>query len=173
MFCRQSTVPQCPCVLKVITKILSERLQRWILKVVHRNQYGFIKTRTIQDCLGWAFEYLHQCKQSGKEIVILKLDFEKAFDTMEHSFILKMLECKGFDDRWCMWIKMLLQSGSSSILLNGIPGTEFHCKRGMMQGDPISPLLFVLAADLLQSLVNRAWLDGLISLPINQPASKD
>uniref|UniRef100_A0A8R7TIB7 Reverse transcriptase domain-containing protein n=1 Tax=Triticum urartu TaxID=4572 RepID=A0A8R7TIB7_TRIUA len=78
------------CVLKVMTKILCERLQRWILKVLHHNQYGFIKTRTIQDCLGWAFEYLHQCKQSGREIVILKLDFEKASDTMEHSFILKM-----------------------------------------------------------------------------------
>ena len=91
--------------------------------VVHSNQYGFIKNRTIQDCLGWAFEYLHECKQSGKEIVILKLDFEKAFDTMEHSFILKMLECKGFDDRWCMWIKMLLQSRSSLILLNGILDT--------------------------------------------------
>ena len=67
---------------------------------------------------------------------------------MEHSFILKMLECKGFDDRWCMWIKMLLQSGTSSILMNGIPGTEFQCKRGVRQGDPISPLLFVLATDL-------------------------
>ena len=127
------------CVLKVITKILSERLQRWILKVVHRNQYGFMKTRTIQDCLSWAFKYLHQCKQSDKEIVILKLDFEKAFDTMEHSFILKMLECKGFDDRWCMLIKILLQSGTSSILMNGIPGTEFQCKLGVRQGDPISP----------------------------------
>ena len=161
------------CYLKLITKLLANRLQKVILKIIHKNQYGFIKTRTIQDCLGWAFEYLHQCKQSGKEIVILKLDFEKAFDTMEHSFILKMLECKGFDDWWCMWIKMLLQSGSSSILLNGILGTEFKCKRGVRQGDPISPLLFVLAADLLQSLINKAWLDGLISLPINQPALED
>ena len=86
--------------------------------------------------------------------MILKLDFEKAVDMMEHSFILKMLECKGFDDRWCMWIEMLLQSGSSSILLNGIPGTEFKCKRGVRQGGPISPLLFVLTVDLLHSLIN-------------------
>ena len=127
------------CVLKVLTKVLAERLQKWILKVVHRNQYGFIKSRTIQDCLGWAFEYIHQCKQSRKEIVILKLDFEKAFDTMEHDFILNILKYEGFDERWCMWIKMILESGTSSILLNGVPGKEFKCKRGVRQGDPVFP----------------------------------
>lgn len=137
------------CVLKVLTKILAERLQTWILKLVHRNQYGFIKTRTIQDCLGWAFEYLHQCKSSGRPIVILKLDFKKALDTLGHSFILDMRKDKGFDGRWNMWIEKILNSGTSSILLNGIPGTEFKCKQGAKQGDPLSPLLFVLAADLL------------------------
>lgn len=76
------------CLLKLLTKILAERLQHWILKIVHRNQYGFIKGTTIEDCLEWAFEYLHQCKSSRHEVVILKLDFEKAFDTMEHSSIL-------------------------------------------------------------------------------------
>lgn len=161
------------CVLKVLTKILAERLQRWILKLVHRNQYGFIKTRTIQDCLGWAYEYIHQCNSSGNEIVILKLDFEKAFDTMEHSFILSMMKAKGFDDRWLKWVNSILSSGSSSILLNGVPGKEFKCKKGVRQGDPLSPLLFVLAADLLQSMVNKAWNEGLIHLPITQPASED
>ena len=68
---------------------------------------------------------------------------------------------------------MLLESGSSSILLNGIPGKEFKCKRGVRQGDPISPLLFVLVTDLLQSLINKAWSEGPINLPINQPASEN
>ena len=67
---------------------------------------------------------------------------------------------------------MLLESGTSSILLNGVPGKEFKCKRGVRQGDPVSPLLFVIAADLLQSLINKAWEEGHIQLPIEQPASE-
>lgn len=70
---------------KLIIKTLSNRLQKKILRLVHENQYGFIKTKSIQDYLGWAFEYPYQCKHSRREIVILKLDFEKDFYVIEHS----------------------------------------------------------------------------------------
>jgi hypothetical protein len=86
-------------------------------------------------------------------LVILKLDFEKAL-------------AKGFGDKWIEWMRLIFSSGTSAVLLNGVPGKVFHCRRGMRQGDLLSPLLFVLAADLLQSIVNRAKEQGLLNFPV-------
>jgi hypothetical protein len=102
----------------------------------------------------------------------LKLDFEKAFDKIEHEVILHILE-KGFPDRLNTWIRGILTSGASTVLLNGTLGKTFHCRRGVRQGDPLSPLLFVLATNLLQSVINKAKSMGLLKLPLNVGYTND
>lgn len=103
---------------------------------------------------------------SLREIVLLKLDFEKAFDMIDHSAILQIMSSLGFPPKWVSWIHTLFTSASTSVLLNGVPGKFFPCRRGVRQGDPLSPLLFAIGADILQSIINKGHQRGVFHLPI-------
>ncbi|XP_073355017.1 uncharacterized protein [Aegilops tauschii subsp. strangulata] len=112
-----------------------------------------------------------RCTRSSREIILLKLDFAKAFDTIEHIPMMEIMRHMGFDDKWLGWMETIFGSGVSSVLLNGVPGRKFQCKCGVRQGDPLSPLIFVLAADLLQAAVNDAYARGMPELLI--PCNRD
>jgi hypothetical protein len=109
--------------LKFITKLLANRLQKDIIPILHENQYGFIKGKNIQDWLGWTFEYLHIYHISKKPIILLKIDFEKAFDKVEYNANISMLTAKGFGPKWIAMVKSILHSASTDVLLNGVPAT--------------------------------------------------
>jgi hypothetical protein len=151
--------------VKIITKLLANRLQSKLPTLLHKNRYGFIKNRSIQDCIAWALEYLHTCHQTKKELVILKLDFEKSFDKVEHEYMLQIMEHKGLPPKWLQWMRSIFESGTAVVLLNGVPGKVFHYKRGVRQDDPLSPFLFVLVANFFQTILNSARSDHLLSLP--------
>ena len=103
---------------------------------------------------------------------MLKLDFEKVFDSIELEAIFLMLQTLGFPQMFISWVKSILQTGTSAVLVNGVPGRNFKCRRGVRQGDPLSPLLFVLGAELLQFVINDLLHRGVIQLPINMPGAE-
>ena len=94
--------------------------------------------------------------------LLFKLDIRKAFDSVKWEFILDLLQRRGFPSKFRDWIAALLCSSSSRCLLNGLPGPPIYHGRGFRQGDPISPLLFVLAIDPLHQILELATRKGLL-----------
>ncbi|KAF5458402.1 hypothetical protein F2P56_022431 [Juglans regia] len=91
----------------------------------------------------------------------IKLDMSKAYDRIEWSFLEAMLKQLGFCDSWCRLILRCVSSVSYSVLVNGRPGRKFKPTRGLRQGDPISPYLFILCAEGLSALLNSSEERGL------------
>jgi len=101
----------------------------------------------------------------------MKLDIHKAFDTVNWRYLLETLQALGFGPRWREWISILFRTASSSVLLNGRQGHSFTHARGVRQGDPLSPMLFILAMDPLQRLLDLATQQGILS-PLPHAAAK-
>jgi hypothetical protein len=146
---------------KVISKILADRLALILPTSISKEQRGFIQGRNIRDCICLASEatnLLHNKSFGGN--LILKIDITKAFDTLEWPFLLKVLRSFGFCDKFCNWIDTILKSASLSISVNGKMHGYFNCTRGVRQGDPLSPLLFCIAEEVLSRNLSKLVVDG-------------
>ena len=144
------------CCLKILSKLLTKRLRTEIPKLIDLNQTGFIRGRSISDTFVYAMELVQVCHKRKKQAIVLKLDFAKAFDTVNWTGLFTVLRARGFDDRWVSWVQTMLVSSKSAVLVNGCPGPWITCKRGLRQGDPISPYLFLLVAETLQAMIKSS-----------------
>jgi hypothetical protein len=94
-----------------------------------------------------ANETIDFAKRNRKSCILLKVDFEKAYDSVSWSFLDYKMGRFGFWKKWRSWVKCCLKSSSLSVLINGNPTKEFSMSKGLRQGDPMAPFLFLLVAE--------------------------
>jgi len=149
----------------IISKILADRLALILPDIVSKEERGFIKGRQIKDfiCLtSEAINMLHN-KSFGGNLAI-KIDIAKAIDTIDWNFLLKVLKAFGFNTLFCNWSSTILHSAKLSISVNGKSEGYFSCSRGVRQGDPLSPLLFCLAEEVLSRGISKLVENGHLQL---------
>ncbi|XP_071714472.1 uncharacterized protein [Rutidosis leptorrhynchoides] len=147
---------------KIIAKLLALRLAKVIDKIISPEQTAFIRGRQILDGPLILNEVIEWYKKNNKKMLLFKVDFEKAFDTVNWEFLNYMMMRLGFGSTWIAWIFMCLKSARSSVIINGSPTREFPILRGSRQGDPLSPFLFLIVMEGLNILLHEYVSSGLI-----------
>ncbi|GKU90659.1 hypothetical protein SLEP1_g4626 [Rubroshorea leprosula] len=145
---------------KILAKLLANRLQEVLGNKIGEQQMAFLKGRQLMDGVVIANEVIDEAKKKRKKAFLFKIDFEKAYDKVSWSFLDHMMQKMGFCEKWRLWIQECLRSSLVSILVNGSPSRQFNVSRGLRQGDPLSPFLFLIIAEGLNGLVTEAIKNG-------------
>ena len=151
------------CSFKIFSKTLNNRLIRIIDRLISPNQTVFIKGRYILESVVAAHEIIHEIARKKEAGIVLKLDYEKAYEIVNWDFLVEVLTSRGFSKTWINWIINLTRGGSICVRLNDVNGPYFIVGKGLRQGDPLPPLLFNLVVDVFTKMLTKACTQGLIS----------
>jgi len=150
----------CNCLYKIISKIIANCIKPILSTHISQEKFSFLHHRHIQDAIGTAQEALHFIKLKKLKRISLKIDLSKAFDKVNWLYLKMILTHLGFPPALISWIMDCISSISFAILVNGSTTSSFNIDRGIRQGCPLSPLLFLLVMEGLGRLIASAKRSG-------------
>jgi hypothetical protein len=145
---------------KIISKIIANRTKPILSRSLSEEQLGFLQGRQIQDAIGIVHECLHNIKKKKIKSLVLKLDLQKAYDCINWDLLRMILLQIGLGLKVTNWIMSCVVSTSFAILINGEATYFFKSGRGLRQGCPLSPLLFILVMEGLSLLLKESQREG-------------
>lgn len=134
---------------KILAQVYAKRLKKNLEEIISENQNGFMANRHISSNVRLVLDLIDYSDYINSKALMVFLDFYKAFDSIEHSFIIQTLQILGFGDKFINNISMLYKDRNSSIILYPKMSQRFLVSRGVRQGCPISCFLFLVFAELL------------------------
>ena len=140
---------------KLYSAILADRIKITLNKLIHPDQKGFIKGRFIGENVRQTFDMINYCNENKIKGLIVLIDFEKAFDSIDWEFISKTLKFFNFGNNIINWMKSIQINSYSYIVQNGHISDKVLLHRGCRQGDPVSPYIFVLAAEIMATAIRH------------------
>ena len=140
---------------KVVAKIYTNRMKPLLHNWILPSQTGFVPNRCILDNIFLAFEAIEWTLESGQEISMLLLDFEKAYDRVSWTFLAQTMSRMGFDETWIQQVMSLNWNASATIIVNGEQSQPFKLERSVRQGCPLAPYLFLLTVDVLGQMLQH------------------
>ena len=154
--------------LKIIPKALSEKLKKVLPDLISTQQTAYVKNRHIGESGRLISDIIEIARLKKLEGFLVTMDIEKAFDSLDHNFLISTLEKYGFGKNFILWVKILLRDQESCVVNGSTTTKYFSLGRGAHQGDPISAFLFVLALEVLFILIkSKSEIEGMTIFDYN------
>jgi len=140
---------------KILSGVLSQRMREVLKDIIGHEQKGFLEGRYIGESTRMVYDIMHYLEAKKRKGLIMLIDFEKAFDSVEWEYISKVLDSYGFGEDFKKWYQILYKDSQSCVINGGHFSPFFNLKRGCRQGDPLSPYIFILAIEPLAKAIKQ------------------